>query len=208
MRRRKDKTMARTSKISRKTKETSIKANLNIDGQGNYDIRTPVPFLNHMLELFSRHGLFDIAIEATGDTEIDFHHTVEDIGICLGICLGKAFEKALGNREGIVRYGHAAIPMDETLAQVSIDLSGRPFLIFQAELPKGKVGEFDLELAEEFFRAFSNHLQANLHITLLYGENLHHILEAVFKAAARAMDQATALDPRAKGIPSTKGTLS
>jgi imidazoleglycerol-phosphate dehydratase len=157
-----------------------------------------------MLELFSRHGLFDIAIEATGDTEIDFHHTVEDIGICLG----KAFEKALGNREGIVRYGHAAIPMDETLAQVSIDLSGRPFLVFQAELPKGKVGEFDLELAEEFFRAFSNHLQANLHITLLYGENLHHILEAVFKAASRAMDQATALDPRAKGIPSTKGTLS
>ena len=157
-----------------------------------------------MLELFARHGLFDLDVEATGDTQIDFHHTVEDIGICLG----KAFQKALGDRGGIVRYGHAVIPMDETLAQASIDISGRPFLVFRANIPKGKVGEFDLELAEEFFRAFANHLQANLHINLIYGGNLHHIVEAIFKATARALDQATALDPRSRAIPSTKGTLS
>ncbi len=195
--------MARQAKISRKTKETSIKINLNLDGQGDYKIQTPIPFLNHMLELFARHGLFDLTIRAEGDTEIDFHHTVEDIGICLG----KAFEKALEEKRGIHRYGNVSLPMDETLVQVSVDLSGRPYLVFNASLPKEKAGEFDLELAEEFFRAFCNHMKATLHINLIYGENLHHILEAMFKATGRAMDQASALDQRNTAIPSTKGTL-
>lgn len=195
--------MTRQAKISRKTRETAIRIRLDLDGTGEYRIQTSVPFLNHMLELFSRHGLFDLSIEAQGDTEVDFHHTVEDVGICLG----KAFIKALGGKEGIVRYGHASIPMDETLAQVSVDISGRPHLTFNASLPKEKVGDFDLELAQEFFQAFSNHLKATLHINLMYGANLHHILEAIFKAAARALDQATALDPRDVSIPSTKGTL-
>ncbi len=195
--------MARSAKVARKTGETSIKVTLELDGKGVYKIDTPIPFLNHMLELFTRHGLFDLTLEATGDTEVDFHHTVEDIGICLG----KAFEEALGNKKGIARYGHAAIPMDETLTQVTVDLSGRPYLKFQAELPKEKVGEFDLELAEEFFRAFTNHIKANLHLHLFYGENLHHILESMFKATARALRQATGMDRGQTGIPSTKGTL-
>ncbi len=195
--------MARKAKIVRKTRETEITVLLDIDGKGQYNIQTPVPFLNHMLELFSRHGLFELSIKASGDTEIDFHHTVEDIGICLG----KAFDKSLGDKKGIRRYGHASIPMDETLAQVSVDLSGRPHLSFRAQLASGKVGEFDLELAEEFFRALVNHLKATLHINLMYGENQHHILEAIFKATARALDQACSLDPRNAGVPSTKGTL-
>ncbi|NOY54325.1 MAG: imidazoleglycerol-phosphate dehydratase HisB [Deltaproteobacteria bacterium] len=195
--------MTRRAKIDRKTGETSIKVTLKLDGKGTYKIQTPIPFLNHMLELFTRHGLFDIDLSATGDTEVDFHHTVEDVGICLG----KAFDKALGEKKGICRYGHAAVPMDETLTQVTIDLSGRPYLKFRAELPKEKVGEFDLELAEEFFRAFTNHIKANLHINLLYGENLHHILESIFKATARALRQATGKDPGQAGIPSTKGVL-
>jgi len=195
--------MSRHAKVARKTTETSIRIRLEVDGKGTDDLRTPVPFLTHMLDLFARHGLFDLAIQAAGDTEVDFHHTVEDIAICLG----KAFDKALGDKEGIRRYGFASIPMDEALAQVSVDLSGRPYLVFQADLPKEKVGKFDLELAEEFFRAFANHLRATLHINLLYGENLHHMIEAIFKAAGRALDQATSLDRRNPGIPSTKGTL-
>jgi imidazoleglycerol-phosphate dehydratase len=195
--------MARKAKIVRKTKETEISVVLNIDGKGQYDINTPVPFLNHMLELFSRHGLFELVIKAAGDTDVDFHHTVEDIGICLG----RAFEKGLGDKKGIRRYGHASIPMDETLAQVSIDLSGRPHLTFRAQLAAGKVGEFDLELAEEFFRALANHLKATLHINLIHGENQHHSLEAIFKATARALDQACSFDPRNTGVPSTKGAL-
>ncbi len=195
--------MSRHAKVARKTTETSIRIRLEVDGKGTDDLRTPVPFLTHMLDLFARHGLFDLAIQAEGDTEVDFHHTVEDIAICLG----KAFDKALGDKEGIRRYGFASIPMDEALAQVSVDLSGRPYLVFQADLPKEKVGKFDLELAEEFFRAFANHLRATLHINLLYGENLHHMIEAIFKAAGRALDQATSLDRRNPGIPSTKGTL-
>lgn len=193
----------RKAKVTRKTKETSINISLNIDGPGEYQIHTPIPFLNHMLELFARHGLFELTIHAEGDTEVDFHHTVEDVGICLG----KAFDKALGEKRGIARYGHAAVPMDETLAQVTVDLSGRPHLIFNANLPKEKVGDFDLELSEEFFRAFTNHIKANIHINLIYGENLHHIMEAIFKSASRALDQATSLDQRNTGIPSTKGTL-
>lgn len=195
--------MARQAKVARKTKETSIKVNLNLDGKGKYEIHTPVPFMNHMLELFARHGLFDLTIHAEGDTAVDFHHTIEDVGICLG----KAFEKSLQDKRGIVRYGHASIPMDESLAQISVDISGRPRLIFHADLPKEKVGNFDLELAEEFFRAFSNHIKATIHINLIYGDNLHHILEAMFKAMGRALDQATALDQRNPMVPSTKGTL-
>lgn len=195
--------MARSAKVARETGETSIKVTLNLDGKGVYKIDTPIPFLNHMLELFTRHGLFDLNLEATGDTEVDFHHTVEDAGICLG----KAFAKALGNKKGIARYGHAAIPMDETLTQVTVDLSGRPYLKFQAALPKEKVGEFDLELAEEFFRAFTNHIKANLHIHLFYGENLHHILESMFKATARSLREAAGKDKGQTGVPSTKGTL-
>jgi len=195
--------MARQAKISRKTTETSVTIRLNLDGRGDYQIQTSIPFLDHMLELFGRHGLFDLSIQAQGDTDVDFHHTVEDVGICLG----KAFRKALGEKQGIVRYGYASIPMDETLAQVSIDISGRPHLTFNASLPKEKIGNFDLELAQEFFRALSNQLKATLHINLIYGENLHHILEAMFKATARALDQATALDARNGSIPSTKGTL-
>ena len=195
--------MVREAKISRKTKETSINLHLKLDGKGKYEIQTPVPFLNHMLELFARHGLFDLKIQAQGDTEVDFHHTVEDVGICLG----QAFDKALKDKRGIKRYGHSSIPMDETLAEVSLDLSGRPHLVFNASIPKGKVGDFDLELAEEFFRAFANHLKATLHINLIYGENLHHIIEAIFKAVGRGIDQATMLDKRNTAIPSTKGTL-
>ncbi len=195
--------MTRSAKIDRKTGETSIKVTLKLDGKGTYKIDTPIPFLNHMLELFTRHGLFDLKLTATGDTEVDFHHTVEDVGICLG----KAFDRALGDKAGIARYGHASIPMDETLTQVTVDLSGRPYLKFQADLPKEKVGEFDLELAEEFFRAFTNHIKANLHIFLFYGDNMHHILESMFKATARALRQAAGKDPAQAGIPSTKGVL-
>ena len=195
--------MARESKVARKTGETSVKVRMVLDGSGEYEVRTPVPFLNHMLELFARHGLFDLALTAQGDTDVDDHHTVEDVGICLG----KAMNRALGDKAGIRRFGHASVPMDETLAEAAVDISGRPHLTLLAELPKGKVGAFDLELTREFFQALANHLKATLHLRVHYGENLHHIVEALFKAAARALDQATALDPRVRSVPSTKGTL-
>jgi imidazoleglycerol-phosphate dehydratase len=195
--------MKRTSQVKRKTSETDVKVNLNIDGSGKYNIKTPTHFLNHMLELFSKHGLFDLTVQAEGDFEIDFHHTVEDIGICLG----QAFQKALGNKEKIKRYGEAKIPMDEALAQVTLDISGRPYLICSIPQLKDKVGEFDLELVEEFFQAFVNNCGITLHITVLSGKNSHHIIEAVYKAFARALYIATQVDERAEGIPSTKGTL-
>jgi imidazoleglycerol-phosphate dehydratase len=156
-----------------------------------------------MLNLFARHGLFDLEVEASGDIDIDFHHTVEDIGIVLG----EAFKQALGDKKGIRRYGQATVPMDETLASVAIDISGRPFLVYNVTLPKVKIGEFDVELAREFFQAFVNHCGLNLHINVMYGENVHHIIEACFKAVARAMDVATQLDPRVEGVLSTKGVL-
>jgi imidazoleglycerol-phosphate dehydratase len=156
-----------------------------------------------MLDLFTRHGLFDISIEAKGDIDIDFHHTVEDIGIVLG----QAFREALGDKKGIRRYGQATVPMDETLAAVAVDLSGRPYMVYNVKLPKVKIGEFDVELAREFFQAFANNAGANLHINALYGDNVHHILEACFKALARALDQATQHDPRIEGVLSTKGKL-
>jgi imidazoleglycerol-phosphate dehydratase len=195
--------MARMAAIERVTKETRIKMHINLDGTGAGKICTSVPFLDHMLDLFARHGLFDLEVEAAGDIDIDFHHTVEDIGIVLG----QAIKTALGDKAGIRRYGQAAVPMDETLASVATDLSGRPFLVYNVRLPKVKIGEFDVELAREFFQALVNNLGANLHINVMYGDNVHHILEACFKATARALDMATQLDPRIEGVMSTKGKL-
>jgi len=195
--------MSRCAEMERITKETRIKLALGVDGSGEATICTSVPFLDHMLNLFARHGLFDLEIEACGDIDIDFHHTVEDIGIVLG----EAFKQALCDKKGIRRYGQATVPMDETLAAVAVDISGRPFLVYNVRLPKVKIGEFDVELAREFFQAFANHCGLNLHINVMYGDNVHHILEACFKAVARAMDMATQLDPRVQGVMSTKGVL-
>lgn len=195
--------MARTASIERVTRETQIRLSLDVDGAGVGKICTSVPFLDHMLSLFARHGLFDLQVEATGDIDIDFHHTVEDIGIVLG----DAFRKALGDKQGIRRYGNAVVPMDETLASATVDISGRPYLVYEVSLPKVKIGEFDIELVREFFVAFANNCGTNLHVRLMYGDNVHHIVEACFKAFARAMDEATRLDDRIKGVMSTKGTL-
>lgn len=195
--------MSRKASIERITKETQIKLTLELDGGGEAKVCTSVPFLDHMLNLFARHGLFDLTVEAKGDIDIDFHHTVEDIGIVLG----EAFRKALGEKKGVRRYGKATVPMDETLATVAVDLSGRPYLVYNVRLPKVKIGEFDVELAREFFQAFVNNLGANLHINVMYGDNVHHILEACFKAVGRALDEATRLDSRIEGVLSTKGKL-
>jgi imidazoleglycerol-phosphate dehydratase len=195
--------MSRVANIERATNETKIRLELNVDGCGKAAICTSVPFLDHMLNLFARHGLFDLTVEASGDIDIDFHHTVEDIGIVLG----EAFRQALGDKKGIRRYGQASVPMDETLASVAIDISGRPYLVYHVALPKVKIGDFDVELAREFFQAFVNHCGLNLHLNVMYGDNVHHIIEACFKAVARAMDVATQLDPRVEGVMSTKGVL-
>ncbi len=193
----------RVSDIERFTTETSIHLTLSVDGAGKASINSSVPFLDHMLNLFARHGLFDLSVEAKGDIAIDFHHTVEDIGIVLG----EAFRNALGAKKGIARYGTARVPMDETLAEVTVDLSGRPYLVYNVNLPKVKVGNFDVELAREFFQAFVNNCGCNLHLNLIYGDNIHHIIEACFKGFGRAMDAATCLDPRFEGVMSTKGIL-
>jgi imidazoleglycerol-phosphate dehydratase len=195
--------MSRIAKIERTTNETAIKVTLNLDGSGEHSIATGVPFLDHMLTQIARHGFFDLEIDAKGDLEIDAHHTVED----LGICLGEAFKKALGDKAGIRRFGRATMPMHESLASVVLDFSGRPYLVYNVPLPKVQVGNFDLELVEEFLTAFCNHGGINLHVNLAYGDNLHHIVEAVFKALARALDEATGLDPRVQGVLSSKGTL-
>ena len=189
--------------INRKTSETQIAVELNIHGSGKYNINTGVPFLNHMLELWAKHGLFDLNVTATGDIEIDDHHTVEDIGICLG----EAIDKALGDKLGIVRYGFFVLPMDEALVEVALDLSGRPFVIFDVEWKQEKIKNFDVSLIEEFWRAVGSAAKANLHINLKYGKDAHHVSEAIFKATARALSTAVTIDPRRKGIPSTKGTL-
>jgi imidazoleglycerol-phosphate dehydratase len=194
---------ARRATVVRKTAETDIRIDLGLDGQGRHRIATGIPFLDHMLAQVARHGLFDLTIKAAGDLEVDDHHTAEDVGIGLG----EAFTKALGDKRGIRRYGEAAVPMDEALARVVIDLGGRPYLVYQAAPLKGRIGAFAAELVKEFFRGFSTHLKANVHVTLLYGENKHHMAEAIFKALARALDVATSLDPRVAGVPSTKGTL-
>ena len=195
--------MSRTATIERVTKETRIKLSLDLDGAGQATVSTSVPFLDHMLNLFTRHGHFDLQVEASGDIDIDFHHTVEDIGIVMG----EAFKQALGEKKGIRRYGQASVPMDETLASVAVDISGRPYLVYNVNLPKVKIGEFDVELAREFFQAFANHCGINLHINVMYGSNMHHIIEACYKAFARAMDTGTQIDARVDGIMSTKGML-
>ena len=195
--------MPRKAKVKRKTSEVDVSIDINLDGSGNYQISTGVAFFDHMLEQFSKHGFFDLTLKAKGDIEIDFHHTVEDVGITLG----DAIQKALGDKKGIKRFGHAYVPFDETLVFAAVDLSGRPFCVYNMQTPKSKVGEFDTELAEEFFKSFTSSLKCNLHIELKYGDNLHHIIEATFKAVARALDTATSIDPRSNKIPSTKGML-
>jgi len=198
--------MTRSAEISRKTAETDVQVRLGLDGNGRRNIDTPLPFFNHMLDAFARHGLFDLDVLARGDIEVDAHHTVEDVGLVLGA----AFKQALGDRRGIVRYGSASIPMDETLASCAVDFGGRPAFVWRVEGLDGKwVGGFDCMLAKEFFAAFASRAECNLHLVVPYGENPHHIVEAVFKAFARAADQASAQDPRVAGVvPSTKGTLT
>lgn len=195
--------MPRLGEVSRKTGETDIKLKLELDGQGIYEVATGVPFLDHMLALWSRHGLFDLYLDAKGDVEVDDHHTVEDIGISLGL----AFKKALGDKKGIKRYGTSFVPMDEALATVSLDISGRDFLVFDVEIPTPKVGTFDNELVEEFMRAFAANAGITLHIQLIRGKNSHHIIEAIFKALGRALSEAVTLDERIDGVLSTKGVL-
>jgi imidazoleglycerol-phosphate dehydratase len=195
--------MDRTAIVERKTSETQIRVELNLDGTGQYRIKTPLPFLTHMLEQLSRHGLFDLFIEATGDVEIDGHHTTED----MGISIGKAFADALADKRGIRRYGAATLPMDEALVTCAVDLSGRPYFVWKVPLPKAKLGNFDSELCEVFFEGFVRGAQCNLHMQLAAGENLHHIIEISFKALARALRVATERDPRVTSVPSTKGTL-
>lgn len=191
----------RTAKVERKTKETDISVSINLDGSGTSNIRTTIPFLDHMLTLMSRHGLIDMRIKAKGDTDVDYHHTVED----LGIVLGKAVKQALGDMKGITRYGEATIPMDESLASVVLDISGRPYLVYNVVFPKrSKLRQFDPDLVEDFLQAFVNKSEMTLHVSTPYGRNTHHIIEAVFKALGRALRQAVTIDPRVKGVPSTK----
>ncbi len=196
----------RKSHIERNTHETEIELDLCVDGAGERSVHTPLPFFNHMLESFARHGLFDLAIRATGDVDVDSHHTVEDVGLVLGA----AFQDALGDRAGIVRFGSFTLPMDETLVTCAVDFGGRPAFVWNVAGLDGRwVGGFDCELGKEFFAAFSNRAACNLHVLLHYGGNAHHILEAIFKAFARACDAATSIDPRLAGsVPSTKGSLS
>lgn len=194
----------RSATIERKTKETQIVVTIGLDGSGQHDVQTPLPFLSHMVEQLARHGLFDLTVRATGDVEIDGHHTTED----LGIVLGQAVAKALGDRGGIRRYGWSLLPMDEARVACTLDLSGRPFFVWEVALPKAKLGTFDVELAEVFFEGFARGAMCNLHLEKQRGENLHHVLEISFKAFAKALEAATRLDPRVSGVPSTKGTLT
>lgn len=194
----------RRARVERKTSETTITVVIDLDGAGRASIDTPLPFLSHMLDQIARHGLFDLTVEARGDVHIDGHHTTEDLGITLGM----AVSQALGDKAGIARYGEATLPMDEALATCALDLSGRPFFVCRVPLPKAKIGDFDAELAPVFFEGFARGALANLHLRLLEGENLHHIVEICFKAFAKALMRATRVDPRALGaVPSTKGAL-
>ena len=195
----------RSASVSRQTKETQIQLSLDLDGQGKTDIQTGVGFFDHMLDLLGRHSLIDLAVQAKGDLHIDAHHTVEDVGIVLG----QGLEKALADKKGIYRYGWAIIPMDETLAQVSLDLSGRPAFVFNVQFKRESIGTFPVELIEEFFRALTNSAKINFHVNVPYGTNNHHIAEAIFKATAKALRQAVSLDSRnLDGVPSTKGSLN
>lgn len=195
--------MAREAEVARKTRETDVKVSLRLDGAGESRIDTTVPFFDHMLTLFSRHGLFDMTIAASGDTGVDFHHVVEDVGLCLG----EAFRRGLGDMAGIARYGFASVPMIEALANVSVDVSARPHLVYRFPLANEKVGTFDVELVEEFLRAFAQASGVCIHVNVPYGSNVHHTAEAVFKALGRAISAAVRIDPRSPGIPSTKGVL-
>jgi imidazoleglycerol-phosphate dehydratase len=195
---------ARKAAITRNTTETRIKVELNVDGNGKYRVDTTMPFLDHMLSIMARHGCLDLTVTARGDTEVDYHHTVEDIGIVLGQCL----TKALGDKKGIVRFGTFAVPMDESQARVDLDLSGRPYLVYHIPLSKKrKIRDFDVDLIEEFFRALVTAGGITLHVNVPYGKDPHHILEAIFKAFGRALDQASRKDTRVRGVPSTKGKL-
>lgn len=196
-------TNGRVATLHRKTAETDIRLTLKLDGEGTYHISTGVPFLNHMLELFARHGFFDLTVEASGDLAIDDHHTVEDVGLALG----QAFREALGNKKGIRRFGEATVPLDEALVSCVVDLSGRPFLAYNLKIKQEKVGNFATELIHDFHLAFTNQLGMNLHFNMTQGRNPHHIIEASFKAFARAMSSAVQYDPRVKGVLSTKGSL-
>ena len=193
----------RKAERARTTNETDIRLAFEIDGEGKADISTDVPFMTHMLDLFTKHGQFNLTVDAKGDTEIDDHHTTEDISICLG----QAFLEALGDKKGIKRYGSALVPMDEALAQVAVDLSNRPHLEMRAAFPQAKVGTFDTELVHEFLWKLALEARMNLHVIVHYGTNTHHMIEAVFKALGRALDEASSIDPRVKGVPSTKGML-
>ena len=187
----------------RKTRETDIIVSLKVDGAGKFAGDTGVGFLNHMLELTARHGLFDLEVRASGDLEVDYHHTVEDVGICLGIAL----KKSLGDKKGIRRFGDSAVPMEDAMARVAIDLGGRAGLVFKAEFPCEKIGVFDTELVREFLQAFSANAGLNIHVEVPWGDNAHHITEAIFKALARALDDATRIDERRSDVPSTKGVI-
>ncbi|MDY6304253.1 MAG: imidazoleglycerol-phosphate dehydratase HisB [Succiniclasticum sp.] len=196
-------TTERKATVERKTLETQVALILSLDGTGQADVRTGIGFLDHMLTLLAKHGFLDLTVRAQGDLDVDSHHTVEDVGIVLG----DALARALGAKEGIHRYGNCFLPMDETLAQVCLDCSGRPFLVFDAHIPKARLGAFDAEMAEEFFRAVAVHAGLTLHIRILYGANVHHQIEAIFKAFARALAEAVAPDPRVHGVMSSKGAL-
>ncbi len=193
----------RTANITRNTSETSVYVTLNLDGSGKSKIETGVQFLDHMLTLFAKHGVFDLDVTCKGDLGVDAHHSVEDIGICLGM----AVEKAAGDKKGIVRFAHSYFPMDETLVRVVADISGRPYLVYKVKVKRERVGELESDLIEEFWKAVVTHARLNLHIELLYGRNTHHIFEAIFKAAARALNLATRIDRRVQGVPSTKGVI-
>lgn len=195
--------MERTSTVNRYTNETKIDLTFAVDGEGKTSLDTGVPFLSHMLDLFAKHGQFDLSVDAKGDIEVDGHHTTEDIGICIG----QALREALGDKKGIKRYGNSFVPMDEGLAQVVIDLSNRPHLEMRAEFPAQQVGTFDVELVHEFLWKLALEARMNLHVIVHYGKNTHHMIEAIFKALGRALDEATTIDPRVKGVPSSKGML-
>jgi len=195
--------MSRMATVRRKTSETDVAVELTLDGVGRHEVQTEIPFLDHMLAQLAKHGLFDLVVKARGDLQVDLHHTVEDVGIAIG----EAFAQAMGDKRGIRRFASAFVPLDEALARVVIDISGRPYLAYEAPHLKGRIGSFDVSLVKEFMRALAVNMKITLHISIVYGENLHHCVEAIFKALARSLDQATALDPRIAEVPSTKGSL-
>jgi len=193
----------RTGVVARKTTETDIRLSLAIDGRGQYAVETGIPFLDHMLELFAKHGFFDLTVRAAGDLEVDYHHTVEDVGLALG----QALREALRDKKGIRRFGEASVPLDEALVTTVVDLSGRPFFVYDVKIEQAKIGAFDVELIHDFLLALTNQAAMNLHVRMASGRNPHHIVEATFKSLARALDQATQRDARVVGVPSTKGSL-